>query len=132
MSNQQHSGGGLFAALALAWVVTGCGLPAGAGGHDDLTRPAVLQVRNLSWEDAKVYLVGDGPRIRLGRVTSQDTERMRVPAMRLGGAGIQLEIVLRSSRDSKRTDRFRVRPGDRVELTIHNQLSLSGYAVYAQ
>ena len=128
---RERSEGRLARVVALAVIATAaaCGAHQRPGGAE-VTEPAVLEVENNNWQDAKIYLTGVGPRVRLGTVTAQGTERFRIPAIYLHASGVRLEVSLLASSEQKVTDRFLVSPGDAVELTVQNQLSLSSYAVY--
>ena len=133
MSNGiKHRTGGLVAAALTAAVVAGCGGGLYQSETGTLAQPAVLQVENNNFHDAKIYLASAGPRVRLGTVTSQGRDQFVIPGAHLRASGVRIEVALLSSNDTKVTEHFVVRPGDHVELTVRNTLSLTSFAVYGR
>lgn len=112
-------------ALTGAACATGGGLSAG----DREARSVVVLVENNNWQDATVYVVGPGPRARLGTVTSMTSKRFRVPLALQSPEGLQLQANLIGSSARNLTNRILVNPGHQVRWTLENQLALSSYSV---
>ncbi len=86
-------------------------------------------VENDNWQDANIFAVGAGPRVRLGTVSSMDTERFTVPPGAMRPGSVQLRAELIGSNAARTTDEILVHPGDAVYWTLQNYLPLSSYAV---
>lgn len=131
MSRRGSQAGGVAAVALVSALVLGCGGSATLTERGPMTRAVVIEVQNNNWQDARIYVKGLGPRIRLGTVTSLGSERFTVPASYIDSEGLRLLVRLFASAETKVTNTFAVLPGDRVELTVQNQLSLTSYAVRA-
>jgi hypothetical protein len=109
----------------LSLVVAGGVLPAagcarrGAKSAQQDSAPTTVRVRNQGFLDVNVYVVRGGQRVRLGTVTGNSTQVLRIPEFLLSGAtplrfladpiGTQRQPV---------SDEIVVTPGDEVTLFI--------------
>jgi hypothetical protein len=102
---------------ALLVLLAGCG--ASRGGTESETTP--LRINNQSWLDMRIYVVatGSGQRIRLGMVTANSVQTLRIPA-HVVGFGREVSFVadpVGSPTVASSWNIF-VRPGQPVSLTI--------------
>lgn len=128
------------AVLTLAVAVAALG-PTGAQAQttsDTLPRVTVtkakntaeLLVENGNWLDAHLYLVRDGMLTSLGFVGGLSNERLTLPSLATStGSPVQLLVLPIGSTSAYLTPDLMVNPGDKVELMVENQLSLSTVAV---
>jgi hypothetical protein len=120
-------------ALVAAWVTVLAGAACASGGAvagERGDRTVMVRVENNNWQDANIYVVGSGPRIRLGTVTSMTSERFPLPRTARTSAGVRLQADLIGSNARKVTSRILVNPGDEVRWVLENQLALSSYSVW--
>ena len=102
--------------------------PVSDGGEQP--RDFAVQVTNNSWSAIHVYVVAGGQWESLGLVASQNTADYEVSRSRLGGRGeIRLVADPVGSTQGYFSDPILVEPGDRVEWTLQNNLSLSSVFV---
>jgi hypothetical protein len=107
----------------------------GAAKNSDSTNspqrvPTTVEVTNHNWSDVVVYMVRNSSRVRLGLVTSMNTSSFRVPPVLLGtGASLQLEARPIGARDQFRSPSLQVLPGQKIELTVQNHMSISSVAI---
>lgn len=120
----------MVAVALAAGLVVACGSRSG-GGASGMNQPVMLEVENNNWQDARIYVAGLGAPIRLGSVTSLGSRRFRIPSSYIRSQGLRLMVRLLASSETTATQTFSVLPGDRVELTVENQLTLTNYAVFA-
>lgn len=89
-----------------------------------------VTVDNNNWLDVVVYAVRSGARFRLGMVPGLSSETLRVPP----GLGVDGTVSLLvdpiGSNIMYATDQITVAPGQRVELTVRNRLSMSSFSVW--
>ncbi|MGZ8493657.1 MAG: hypothetical protein ACXWZS_15760, partial [Gemmatirosa sp.] len=76
--------------VAFALLALGASLPATAcwrksAANQSEERPTTLRVRNQGFLDVNVYAVRGGQRVRLGTVTGNSTQVLRIPAFLLNG-----------------------------------------------
>lgn len=119
---------------AVAILLTAC---ASAGGSE--SEPpvragegeAVVRVQNLNWSTVHVYVLAGGQRHSLGMVTSTGEETFAIPR---GAFATSRELVFLADPVGNvvayMSDPVLVQPGDRVEWTIHNNLSQSSISVF--
>ena len=106
-------------AVALLAVV-GCG-----GGRAVSRNEAVVQVANHNSATVVVYALSDGTRWRLGTVETGNEEAFSLPAS-IGASGdVSLMAHPIGSRVAYVSDPVLVGPGDRIRLTVENNLALS-------
>lgn len=129
------------AAMAVALVtlvpssVRAATLPSTAAADSAATAKAkaalpTLKVENNNWLDVRVYLVRDGESIPLGMVTGPGTTEFRLPGMAtLAGSDTQLLVLPIGGFDDYLSPILAVNPGDRVHLTVENDLALSSVVV---
>ncbi|MBI2456031.1 MAG: hypothetical protein HY704_05045 [Gemmatimonadetes bacterium] len=90
-----------------------------------------LTVHNRHWLDMRVYLVREGSRFSLGTVSSLQSTTREIPASVLGsGSSFQLQADPIGSVRTYTTEPLNVGLGQRVELTLENNLSLSTVSVW--
>jgi len=91
---------------------------------------AELLVENGNWLDAHLYLVRDGTLTSLGFVGALAKDRLVLPPLATStGSAVQILVLPIGSTGAYLTPDLLVNPGDEVELTVQNQLSLSTVAV---
>lgn len=123
--------------LAVVLAASACGTfgrqpgapdPVSDGGEEP--RELTVHVKNNSWSAIHVYVVASGQWESLGVVASQNTADYAVSRSRLGGRGeIRLVADPIGSTQGYFSDPILVEPGDRVEWTLQNNLSLSSVFV---
>jgi hypothetical protein len=118
--------------LLLALVVTGCGIGRQQGSAEAPERPpTVVTVTNNNWADMVVYVVRSTMRTRLGTVTSMNTQDLEIPASMIGPAAtLRLQALPIGSRRQHVTPPIYVGPGQQINYTIQNQLSISTVTVW--
>lgn len=126
----------ILAILTSTVVATGCATTGSPMTSSDaplapLDGPAMVEVHNHNWSDMVVYAVHHNTRIRLGMVTSMNTERFAIPA-RFEYASSDLRLVAApiGAVDEFSTPPIMVAPGQRVELRLENLLSISNWSVW--
>jgi hypothetical protein len=116
---------------ALVLVLGACGVTQPGVRSAPSGSAATVQVNNHNWSDMVVYLVRSSMRIRLGTVTSMGSREFRLPnAVVEAGVDIHLQAEPIGSRERYRTPALQVRPGQQVELTLQNRLSISSVSVW--
>lgn len=121
----------LAAVITMAALMTGC---ASGGQEQGIDAPVqservTLTVENQNWQDATIYIVGNGPRIRLGTVATNDSDRFEVPPTLRSQGTIQLAVHLIGSSATEITEPIMVNGGSDIRWTIQNHLALSSYRV---
>lgn len=111
----------LIALLGLT--MAGCAkrLEPAFGGPGDGDRTLVLQVSNQNFNEATIYVVRYGDRIRAGNVIGKSRATLRVPWA--SSAGLQVEIRLLAD-ESCLTREVSASPGDIVAVEIPADLRL--------
>lgn len=122
------------AVLAAAAATGGCAAGVASGLIDDEPRAranSTLRVFNNNWSDMTIYVVRNGMRARIGQVGSMSDASFRLPKAMMVGAGDVL-IMARplASRQAFVSQRINVIPGQRIELRLENNLSLSNFSVW--
>lgn len=93
--------------------------------------PALVQVTNNNWLDMAVYAVRSGLRVRLGTVTSLNTETFTVPrALMTGASAFQLVADPIGSSGTFKTQSVSVWPGQTVKFQIENQIGISNVSTW--
>jgi hypothetical protein len=125
----------LFAIIGIV-ACTGCfgkarNGPAGSVGYDDV----VLSIDNRNWSDVTVWVVHDGTRSRLGRVSSAAKSVLRIPTHFIGQNGaIRLVAEPQFSRSSAdipvSTEPLVVKTGARVVWTLAPDLRHSSVQIH--
>jgi hypothetical protein len=111
-------------ALALALLLAGAALPAGAcwrrntaGGEEE--RPTTVRVRNQGFLDVNVYAIRGGQRVRLGTVTGNSTQVLRIPGFLMNGiTPLRFLADPIGTQRQPTSDELVVTPGDEVQLYI--------------
>lgn len=112
-------------ATALAVLTLGATLPAagcwrkGAAGSQEVERPTTLRVRNQGFLDVNVYAVRGSQRVRLGTVTGNSTQVLRIPGFLMNGI-TPLRFIADpiGNQRTPTSDEIVVTPGDEVQLFI--------------
>ncbi|MDF1504712.1 hypothetical protein [Roseisolibacter sp. H3M3-2] len=116
----------LLRAAALAALAAGAVLPLGAcsrkrgpAAAQEVERPTTLRVRNQGFLDVNVYAVRGGQRVRLGTVTGNSTQVLRIPGFLLNGI-TPLRFVADpiGNQRTPTSDEIVVSPGDEVQIFI--------------
>jgi hypothetical protein len=121
------------AAAVAALALTGACAPAGAmdGTSPSALPAAVVRVENRNWLDMNVYVVQGSSRIRLGMVTSMNTQTFRVPGMMLRNpTALRLLADPIGGRNGYVSHELMVRPGEQVAMMVHNAVAMSSVAVW--
>lgn len=124
----------LVAVLGLCLSVQACAAP-GSKPRSGPLPPARAEtgvtVSNHNWSDMVVYAVRAGMRHRLGTVTTNQTRRFTLPRG-MAGPGGDLRLVADPVGGSERFDTgtLAVSPGQTIELSLENQLSVSSVAIW--
>lgn len=106
----------LLPLLLLVLLVAGCG--ARQRGGADLESATVV-VENQSWNQMRIYAVaGSGQRVRLGNVSGNRTERLRIPGHLIGIGRDVAFLADALAGGEARSFSIYVRPGDEVTITI--------------
>lgn len=80
---------------------------------------------NESLDQADVYAVQSGERLRIGTVFSGRREALRVPASLVsGGVGVNIVARILASSRTPSTGSLTLLPGDTVEVTLPANLSM--------
>ena len=91
---------------------------------------AELQVENNNWLDAHLYLVRDGMLTSLGFMNGPGEEHFTLPSMAtMAGADVQVLVLPIGATGAYLSPVLVISPGDKVQLTIQNNLSLSSVTV---
>jgi hypothetical protein len=122
------------ASVAIVAAAVLCGACAGKNaspeGADSTGDAAELVVENNKWLDVNVYALRSGTRVRLGTVTSLQTERFRLPSwVMTGSSDLRLVIDPVGSGQSHTTQPILVSPGARIIFKVADYLPLSAYSV---
>lgn len=126
-----------LAALLVAFAALGAGLgvascrPAGAPAAASPARQgAMVKVESHSWTDVSVFAERRGVRTRLGTVVAMRTTTLRLPAWLLGDVPIAFVVDPVGAAAVQVSDAVVVRPGQRVVLTVEQELALSSVGVW--
>lgn len=124
--------------LAAVLALSGCGAFSGQGGANPVPtgdrnaegEDISVRIENNAWDAIHVYVVAGSRWNSLGVVSSQGRSDYTVPSSSLGGRGeIRLVADPIGSTEGYFSDPILVEPGDRVEWTLQNNLSLSSVMV---
>lgn len=119
---------------AVAILLTACASAGGSEGEPSVRADegeAIVEVQNLNWSTVHIYVLADGQRYSLGMVTSTGEETFTIP--RGAFAGSRDLVFLADPIGAVvayMSDPVLVEPGDRVQWTIHNNLSQSSISVF--
>jgi hypothetical protein len=109
----------------------GCAFGGGSVPASPDVGPVAVRVENRSWSDATIYLVSNGLVQRIGIATAVATTTLWVPAQLLGqSSDVRLVTAPIGSNRSDATEPLLIRPGQLVELTLDNNLGLTGWGVW--
>jgi hypothetical protein len=112
----------------LAACASGASLDEGPRGATD--NQTQVRVTNDNWQDIRVYAERDGLLVRLGNVTTMATEVFRLPATFAESTGsIRLIADPIGSGDRHVTQHIAVWPGQLIDYTVRNHLSISSLMV---
>ena len=120
----------IFAMMAL---LTGTGACATGGSRPNASRlPSsyAVTVVNDNWLDAVVYAVRGSARVRLGVVGGLGTTNLRIPATLITDGTVRMLVDPIGSTRTYTSDSIVVTPGQRIELTVSSNLSMSSFAVW--
>ena len=95
----------------------------------DPRSPQLVTVSNDNWLDVAVYLVNGGMKVRIGTVNSHTTKTLRTRLLS-PASPVQLMIDPIGATAGHLTDAVVVMPGQRIELRVGPQLSISTIAVW--
>ncbi len=117
-----------------AWVVPAMLLAACVGrapvGQPAPEEPVSVVMVNRNWATVNVYAVRDGSWSRLGMVTTNRSERARLPEWAVTGAGmVRLKVEAIGSRESYLTDPILVAAGQQITLYVQPALRMTSWAV---
>jgi hypothetical protein len=106
-------------ALGVTLPATGCWRKGGAASAQETERPTTLRVRNQGFLDVNVYAVRGSQRVRLGTVTGNSTQVLRIPAFLMNGI-TPLRFVADpiGNQRTPTSDEIVVTPGDEVTIFI--------------
>ncbi len=86
----------------------------------------LLLIENHGISDVHVYaVVGQGQRVRLGRVNALETIRMRLPASLVGARTVRLEAVPTLLGDPYTSDPVLIEEGTEIVWRLENDLGIS-------
>lgn len=130
-----RTGRRLLMAAAVVLVASACGGPStqnpfknGASGPRSASR---VEVTNNNWLDAVVHATRLGNSVRIGEVTSLSQRTLEIPAGFIGADGtVGLRVTLIGSAEHFQTDDLNVPGGERIVLTIQNQLATSSWGIF--
>ena len=101
--------------LLLVLLIAGCGVRQQGAAED---RSATVVVENQSWNQMRIYAEAGGQRVRLGIVSGNSTERLRIPG-NLVGIGRDISFLADALAGGEaRSFSIYVVPGDEVVITI--------------
>lgn len=107
-----------FLAVAALFLVAAACSAQRAGG-DRHAEGATLFVNNQTFLDQRMYVIGAGPRIRLGTVTASSTARLRIPGHVIGlGREVRFLADPIGSQTVAQSFNMFVRPGQEVTITV--------------
>jgi len=107
--------------------------PGASASLDNSAHPRgiLLTVENRNTNDARLYLIRAGRRLRLGTLGSHERRTFALPSAYLGDpSGVVLESELLASRERYRTHAVVTVPGDRLEWLIGHRLSYSKVLIH--
>lgn len=106
------------------------GTPNPVADEDQRDPDITVRVQNNAWSSIHVYAVTGGQWESLGVVSSQNSSDYTLSRAMLGGRGeIRLVADPIGSNQGYFSDPILIEPGDRVEWTLQNNLSLSSVFV---
>lgn len=93
-----------------------------------------ITIENNNWSSVRVSVVRGGSRMRLGNITSMNSETFEIPSHFLNTGTFMhlLAEVIDGSRRTAVTERIQVRPGLVVQWQIENVLSQSSYFFFVR
>lgn len=94
-----------------------------AGGSRPTPQDIELRVRNLNFNDARLYAVSGGSRRRLGQVSALSDETLKIPWAFTDRLRIEIDLV---TGPRCLTREFMVDPGEILELQIESRFDGSG------
>jgi hypothetical protein len=114
----------VFATAALAMMASACGggtaSPPPEPFSGDISTVLTIEIQNQQLEDARVYLIVDGQRERLGSIRGNQSETFHVPMEGIRSVHMEFDITLGPhcvTRD------VTLGPGDNVGATIPSMLT---------
>lgn len=121
---------GWTACLAVLGIVA-CAAPA---AQQDFTFPrstagSQLQVRNMAWQDVRVYVLRDRFEHRLGLITYMNERTFQIPRDLVGRVSLRVRLAPVGSMKTFVTDPILVGPGQHVQLTVHDPPEFSVFTV---
>ncbi len=124
----------LVAALGICLTVPACS-SVGSSPRNGPLPPArettSVNVSNRNWSDVVVYAVRSGTRHRLGTVTTNQIRRFTLPReMEVPGGDLRLLADPVGGSERFESGTIHVVPGQTIELSLENQLSISSVAVW--
>lgn len=112
-------------AALLALGVLGATLPAsacwrkGTATSGEEERTTTLRVRNQGFLDVNIYAIRGGQRVRLGTVTGNTTQVLRIPPFLLNGiTPLRFQADPIGNQRTPTSEEIVVAPGDEVQLFI--------------
>lgn len=95
----------------------------GGGSGPVVAEDIELRVRNLNFNDARLYALSGGSRRRLGQVTALSDEILKIPWQFTDRLRIEIDLV---TGPSCVTREFMVDPGEILELQIESRFDPTG------
>lgn len=118
-----------FVVVVLASALGACAGRAPQGQPAPLEPVSVVMV-NRNWATVNIYAVRDGSWSRLGMVTTNRSERARLPGWALTGAGtVRLKVEAVGSRESFLSEPILVAAGQQITLYVQPALRMTSWAV---
>jgi hypothetical protein len=105
--------------------------PAAAVAKRKAQAQAKLVVESYNWLDAHLYLVRDGMLTSLGFVNGPGNAEFALPSMAVAaGSDVRVLVLPIGGTQTYLSPMLVINPGDEVQMTIENDLSLSTAAVF--
>jgi hypothetical protein len=109
-----------------------CTAPA---AQQDLTFPrstvgSQLEVRNMAWQDVRIYILRDRFEHRLGLITHMNERTFQIPRDLVGRVSLRIRIAPVGGMKTFVTDPILVGPDQHVRLTVHDPPEFSVFTVH--
>ena len=92
--------------------------------------PVLVRIENHNWSDVRIYARrGIGPHSPLGDVRAMATATFRLPPRLVSDEPVSFEADPIGGNAVRLADPVLVHPGQRVELTLENDLAMSSIGV---
>ena len=118
--------------LVAAATVAGCGHSTRQVQESNMTsrEPITVAVTNSHVQDVNVFAINGGERLRLGLVTTGQSQNFQVPTtFTHGGTDLQILVHPVGGGGDYLSDRLTVTPGGEVDLNVAPVINQSSYSV---